>query len=172
MSERWFPDEMPVPAVSAETNGWWEAAAHHRLVVQRCRDCGQTRHPPGPVCPRCRSTASQWSELPGTGTVFTFTVVRQAFIPSLADRIPYVVIAVELDGAEKIDGAGGARMVSNLIEIDPAEVTIGMAVEVVWEDMGPALAVPRFRPAATTRTTPTTTTTTTPTTPTTKGSHP
>jgi hypothetical protein len=69
-------------------------------------------------------------------------VVRQAFIPSLADRIPYVVIAVELDGG------GGARMVSNLIEIDPADVAIDMRVGVVWEDMGPALAVPRFRPAA------------------------
>jgi hypothetical protein len=142
MSERWFPDEMPVPVVNAETNGWWEAAAHHRLVVQRCTACGQTRHPPGPICPRCRSTASEWSELPGTGTVFTFTVVRQAFIPSLSDRIPYVVIAVELDGAE------GARIVSNLIDIDPADASIGMRVEVAWEDMGPQLAVPRFRPAA------------------------
>jgi uncharacterized protein len=141
MSDRFFPDEMPVPAVNAETNGWWEAAAHHRLVVQRCRDCGRTRHPPGPVCPRCRSLDSDWSELPGTGTVFTFTVVRQAFIPSLADKIPYVVIAVELDGAD------GARMVSNLIDIDPADVAIGMHVEVVWEDMGPALALPRFKPA-------------------------
>jgi uncharacterized OB-fold protein len=144
VSERWFPDEMPVPAVNAETNGWWEAASQHRLVVQRCTDCGQTRHPPGPVCPRCRSTEAQWSELPGTGTVFTFTVVRQAFIPSLADRIPYVVAALELDGA---DGADGARIVSNLIGIDPADVRIGLRVEVVWEDMGPELAIPRFRPA-------------------------
>jgi uncharacterized protein len=138
---RWFPDEMPVPAVNAETNGWWEAAGHHRLVVQRCASCGATRHPPGPVCPVCRSTDADWSELPGTGTVFTFTVVRQAFIPSLADRIPYVVVALDLDGAD------GARIVSNLIDIDPSDVTIGMPVEVVWEDMGPALAVPRFRPA-------------------------
>ena len=141
MSDRWFPDEMPVPAVNAETNGWWEAAAHHRLVVQTCSDCGRTRHPPGPVCPVCRSMASEWSELPGTGSVFTYTVVRQAFIPSLSDRIPYVVIAVELDGA------GGARMVSNLIDIDPSDVAIGMPVEVVWEDMGPELSLPRFRPA-------------------------
>jgi uncharacterized OB-fold protein len=138
---RWFPDEMPVPAVNAETNGWWEAAAHHRLVVQKCRDCGRTRHPPGPVCPGCRSTASEWSEIPGTGSVFTFTVVRQAFIGALSDKIPYVVIAVELDGA------GGARMVSNLIDIDPSDVAIGMRVDVVWEDMGPELALPRFRPA-------------------------
>ncbi|HXQ60260.1 MAG TPA: Zn-ribbon domain-containing OB-fold protein, partial [Acidimicrobiales bacterium] len=138
---RWFPDEMPVPGVNAETNGWWEAAARHRLVVQRCTACDQTRHPPGPICPRCRSTASQWSDLPGTGSVFTYTVVRQAFIPSLADHLPYIVIAVELDQG------GGARMVSNLIDIDPFDVSIGMRVDVVWEDMGPQLAVPRFRPA-------------------------
>ena len=141
MSERWFPDEMPVPAVNAETNGWWEAAADHRLVVQRCRACGTTRHPPGPVCPHCRSTAAEWLDLPGTGTVFTFTVVRQAFIASLADHIPYVVIAVDLQGGH------GTRLVSNLIDIDPSDVSIGMAVDVVWEDMGPQLALPRFRPA-------------------------
>jgi hypothetical protein len=140
MNERWFPDEMPVPAVNAETNGWWEEASKHRLVVERCTDCGRTRHPPGPVCPNCRSTESEWFRLPGTGTVFTFTVVRQAFIPSLAEKIPYVVVALDLDGAD------GARMVSNLIDIDPADVSIGMRVEVVWEDMGPELALPRFRP--------------------------
>jgi hypothetical protein len=141
MTARWFPDEMPMPAASAETVGWWEAAADHRLVVQRCSACGRTRHPPGPVCPGCRSTASEWWPVPGTGTVYTFTIVRQAFIASLRDRIPYVVIAVELDDA------GGARLVSNLVDAEPDEVTVGMPVEVVWEDMGPELAVPRFRPA-------------------------
>ena len=39
-------------------------------------------------------------------------------------------------------------MVSNLIDIDPSDVTIGMAVEVVWEDMGPALALPASAAAA------------------------
>jgi hypothetical protein len=73
--------------------------------------------------------------------VYTFTIVRQAFIPSLADKLPYVVIAVELDGAQ------GARMVSDLVEVEPEEVTVGMPVEVAWEDMGPELAVPRFRAA-------------------------
>jgi uncharacterized protein len=145
MTQRWFPDEMPMPAANAETVGWWEAAAGHRLVVQRCTACGRTRHPPGPVCPGCRSSASEWSALAGTGTVYTYTVVRQAFIPSLQDKIPYVVIAVELDGAS------GARLVSNLVDAEVEEVTVGMPVEVAWEDMGPELAVPRFRcaPAAT-----------------------
>jgi uncharacterized protein len=141
VTERWFPDEMPMPAASAETVGWWEAAAAHRLVVERCTACGHTRHPPGPACPRCRSTASEWHTLPGTGTVYTYTVVHQAFIPSLSDKLPYAVIAVDLDGA------AGARLVSNLVDGDPHEVYVDMPVEVAWEDMGPELAVPRFRPA-------------------------
>ena len=148
MTVRFFPDEMPVPAVSAETVGWWEAAARRSLVVQRCARCATTRHPPGPLCPRCRSTAAEWFELPGTGTVFTFTVVHQAFLPALAERLPYVVAAVDLDGIERNAEDEGARFVSNLVEIDPADVTIGMPVSVVWEEMGPELVVPRFRPAA------------------------
>jgi uncharacterized protein len=138
--QRFFPDEMPSPAASAETAGWWEACLSHRLVVQRCTECGTTRHPPGPVCPWCRSLAFEWSELPGTGTVYTFTVVRQAFLPALAGTVPYVVAAIEPDGA------GGARFVSNVVDCDPEEVEIGMPVEVVWEDMGPELSLPRFRP--------------------------
>ena len=137
---RWFPDEMPLPAANAETAGWWEACLSHRLVVQRCTSCGVTRHPPGPVCPDCQCLESEWAALPGTGTVYSYTVVRQAFLPSLADTVPYVVAAVEPDGA------GGARLVTNVVECDPEEVCVGMAVEVVWEDMGPELAVPRFRP--------------------------
>ena len=63
---------------------------------------------PGAVCPRCRSVESQWSALPGTGTVFTFTVVRQAFIPALTETIPYVVAALDLDGAGGADGIGSS----------------------------------------------------------------
>ena len=141
VGERWFPDEMPTPAANAETAGWWEAAAGHRLVVQRCTACGTTRHPPGPLCPVCRSFASEWMTLPGTGTVYTYTVVHQAFIPALRDTIPYVVVVVELDGG------GGTRIVSDLVDAEPADVAVGMPVEVAWEDMGPELALPRFRPA-------------------------
>ncbi len=139
MTERWFPDEMPMPAASAETLGWWEAAAEHRLVAQRCTSCGTLRHPPGPRCPRCRSADHEWRDLPGSGVVYSYTVVRQAFIAPLADRLPYVVIAVELDDAP------GVRFVSNLVDCDPGKVEIGMPVDVVWEDMGPGLALPRFR---------------------------
>lgn len=135
---RFFPDHMPLPAANAETAEWWEACAAHRLVVQRCRACTSTRHPPGPVCPNCSSLDAEWTELAGTGTLYTFTVVRQAFVPGVP--VPYVVAVVEPDGGD------GVRMVSNVVGAGPDEMEIGMALEVVWEDMGPELALPRFTP--------------------------
>jgi uncharacterized OB-fold protein len=68
--------------------------------------------------------------------VYTYTIVHRAYVPSLADKLPYVVIVVELEGS------GAARLTSNLVDADPSAVHVGMAVEVVWEDLGPGLAVP------------------------------
>jgi uncharacterized OB-fold protein len=138
---RWLPDDMPTPAADADTLPWWEEAAAHRLVVQRCEACAATRHPPGPTCPRCRCFAHGWLELSGRGTVYTYTVVHRAFVPSLRERVPYVVVVVDLEGG------GGARLLSNLVDCDPAAVSVGMAVELVWDDVAPGLALPRFRPA-------------------------
>ncbi len=136
MSARWFPDAMPSPAANRESLPWWEAAREHRLVAQRCTACSVLRHPPGPICPSCGSTASDWQELSGRGVVYTFTVVHQQFVPA---DVPYVVIAVDLEE--------GIRMVSNLVDCDAAEARIGLEVELVWEDLSDDLAMPRFRPA-------------------------
>ena len=47
-----------------------------------------------------------------------------------------------------LEDSGGLRMISNLVDVDPADLEIGMPVEVVWEDMSDDLAIPRFRPAS------------------------
>ena len=39
-------------------------------------------------------------------------------------------------------------MISNLVDVSPDDVEIGMPVELVWEDMSADFVVPRFRPAA------------------------
>lgn len=138
MSERFFPDSMPPPLADTTTLPWWEAASEHRLVVQRCRDCGHTRHPPAPVCPECRSDASDWQELSGRGEVYTFTIVHRPIAAN--QELPFVVAVIALADS------GGLRMISNVVGVDPAEVAIGMPVELVWEDMSEDLAIPRFTP--------------------------
>ncbi len=141
MSERFFPNSMPAPLADTITLPWWEAAAEHRLVVQRCTGCAHTRLPPAPVCPQCRSEDSDWQEVSGLGEVYTYTVVHR---PIAADQeLPFVIAVIALEDA------GGVRMISNLVSVAPEEVRIGMPVELVWEDMSEELAIPRFRPRKT-----------------------
>jgi uncharacterized OB-fold protein len=61
-------------------------------------------------------------------------------MPAFQDRVPYVAALVELDG--------GARLPTNLIEVepDPADVRIGMPVEVVFDDVSADIALAKFRP--------------------------
>ncbi len=135
---RWFPDGMPQPMADNNSLPWWQAAAEHRLVVQRCTTCSHLRLPPAPVCPRCRSAAADWQEATGRGELYTYTVVHRPVAPD--QDLPFVVAVVELEGAD------GVRMISNLVDVDLETLEVGLRVEVVWEDMGPDLAIPRFRP--------------------------
>jgi len=136
---RWFPDGIPQPMADPEAVPWWEAAAGHRLVVQRCTACAHTRLPPAPICPACRSDGADWQEVSGRGSLYTYTVVHR---PIARDQeVPFVVAVVALEGA------GGVRLVTNLVETPLDALEIGLPVEVAWEDMSDLLAIPRFRPA-------------------------
>ena len=139
MSERFFPDSMPQPLADAITLPWWQAASEHRLVVQRCTACGHTRLPPSPVCPECRSDESDWKEVSGRGEVYTYTLVHRPI--AAGQELPFVIAVIALEDA------GGLRIISNLVGAKPAELEIGLPVELVWEDMSEDLAIPRFRPA-------------------------
>jgi uncharacterized OB-fold protein len=138
MSERFFPDSMPQPLADAAALPWWEAAREHRLLVQRCAACGSTRLPPAPLCSGCRSTDSEWKQVSGRGELYTYTVVHRPIAAGQA--LPWVIAVVALEDA------GGLRMISNVVGASPEELAIGMPLELVWEDMGPELSVPRFRP--------------------------
>jgi uncharacterized OB-fold protein len=139
MSERFFPDSMPPALANTTSLPWWQAAAEHRLVVQHCTACDHTRHPPAPLCPECRSTESDWKEIPGRGEVYTYTIVHRPI--AAGQDLPYLVAVISLEES------GGLRMISNLVDVSPEAVEIGLPVEVVWEDMSANFAVPRFRPA-------------------------
>jgi uncharacterized OB-fold protein len=139
MSERFFPDGMPQPLADAITLPFWQAAAEHRLVVQRCAGCGHMRLPPSPLCPECRSTDSDWKQLSGRGEVYTYTIVHRPI--AAGQPLPTIIAVIALEDA------GGVRLMSNLVGAAPEEVAIGLPVELVWEDMSAELAIPRFRPA-------------------------
>ncbi len=123
------------------TAPFWAAVAEHRLVCQRCANCGHRRMPPGPVCPVCQSMSYEWDELSGRATLYTYTVARHALVPEMRESIPHVIAAVELDDAP------GLRLVGNVVDVNVEDVVIGMPLEIVWDDVPErSVTVYRFRP--------------------------
>jgi uncharacterized OB-fold protein len=78
----------------------------------------------------------------GKGIVHTFAIVHRGPTPPFRDRAPYVPAIVELEE--------GTRMPTNLVEVeaDPAVIKVGMAVEVVFEEISDTISLPKFRPAS------------------------
>jgi uncharacterized OB-fold protein len=126
------------PSMSPDTQFFWDAAKEHRLVVQRCNECGRLRHPPRPMCPHCQSLSWGTIDATGRGTVHSFVMPKHPPLPWFDD--PYIVVLVDLDE--------GTRLVSNLVGIAPDDVTIGMPVEVCFEHFDDDVVLPQFRPAA------------------------
>lgn len=120
------------------TMPFWVAAREGRLVAPRCAKCGHFRMPPTPFCPECQSTEVDWVRLSGRATVYSFAVVHG--FPGLPD-ITLVPVVVDLPDAP------GARLVSNVIGIDPADVHIGMSLEVDFAPIADGWQLPLFRPA-------------------------
>ena len=138
-----FPVALDDPYADESTAPFWEAALEGRLAVPRCTNCGTFVLPAQPRCFVCRHQTFEQVELPGTGTIYSFTVVRHPLIPQVADVVPYVSGVIELDGTQ----GAGARMIANIIDVDPESVQIGDKVRVVFDRVSETLAVPRFAPA-------------------------
>jgi uncharacterized OB-fold protein len=124
------------PAVTAETQAFWDAAAEGRLLVERCDACGAESFPPRGVCRSCRSRSTSPSEITGRGVVYSFTVNHQRWLPDLA--VPYAVVLVEFADHP------GVRVVGRLRGCTPEEVAIGMPVAVGFEPGPGGFAIPSF----------------------------
>ena len=131
-------DAKPIPAITAELRPFLEAARRRELVVQRCRGCGAHRFPARPMCSRCLSADAEWVRVSGRGEVFSYNVMHQVYHPAFAAEVPYAVVLIKLDE--------GPKMLSNLVDISPEEIRIGMRVEVVFEDLNDQVTLPKFKP--------------------------
>jgi uncharacterized protein len=130
------PPARPRPAVNDDNRFFWEGVERGELLIQRCSGCGAPRHPPRPMCPCCHTLEWDTVRASGRGTVHSYVVPRQPRPPAFPE--PYVVVLVDLEE--------GTRLVSNLVEIEPEAVRIGMPVELVVTKVDAELTLPLFRP--------------------------
>lgn len=99
---------------------WRRIRAMYRIEGNKCETCKTHYFPPRPVCPTCRRKGILVDfTFKGLGTIYSFSIVRQA-PEDFKRQIPYVVAQVELDE--------GTRLTAQIVNIDPENVKIGMKV--------------------------------------------
>lgn len=132
----------PAPMVTTTTKEFWSATARGEFLLQRCEACNLVVWFPRSHCPECATTTLTTFRASGAGVVYSHTVIRKVG-NMYQGAVPFVVAYVELDE--------GPRIMTNIVECEPEEVSIGMRVEMVFHDTGEGNALYRFRPAQTTQ---------------------
>ena len=81
----------------------------------------------------------QWREIDGAGSVYTFTEARRPTGPPWADAVPQILAVVQWDA--------GPRFSTELVDVDPSDVRVGMRVSPVFCDIpGTGVTLLRYRP--------------------------
>ena len=125
--------KIPAPAVNPENKAFFDAAASGKLILKYCSACKAFHHYPRALCPHCFSDKTEWRDAEGTGTVYTYSVLRRG-VP-----VAYCIAYVTLDE--------GVSMLTNIVDCDLDAVKIGMKVKVVFKPTDGGPPVPMFAPA-------------------------
>jgi hypothetical protein len=123
---------IPAPPTNPETKVFWDGAAQGKLLIKKCRACGRSHYYPRALCPFCLSDATEWQPTAGTGTLYSYSVMRRA-------EVPYAIAYVTLDE--------GPTMMTNLVDCDFDALRIGQRVKLVFTPTEGGPPVPTFTPA-------------------------
>jgi uncharacterized protein len=130
--------QKPLPQPNADDKFFWDGCRKHKLLFQKCLNCGLVRCPPSIICPNCYSDNTKLIEATGKGKVYTYIVYHRAYHPGFESEVPYVTAVIELEE--------GPHFLSNIIGCSPDEVKCDMHVKIFWEDISGEYSLPKFKP--------------------------
>ena len=122
---------VPAPLVNPENRPYFDAAAQGRLLVKRCADCGKRHFYPRALCPHCFGERTEWQEVAGTGTIYSYSVMRHG--------VPYAIAYVALDE--------GVTVLTNIVDCDLDALRIGLKVRAVYRPAEDGTMILMFAPA-------------------------
>ena len=133
-------DPRPVPEPTPVSRPFWDALREHRIVIQYSPSAGRYVFYPRTLAPGTLADDLQWREIDGAGTLYTYTVARRPTGPPWADKVPQLLAVVEWDV--------GPRVSTELVDVEPSDIKIGMRVSPVFYDVpGAEITLLRYRPA-------------------------
>lgn len=120
------PTARPVPLPTPTTQPYWDGLARHEVWIQFSPSLGRYVFYPRVLAPGTLADDLEWRRISGTGTLVSFTVAQRPVAPQFASTVPLLPAVVEWDE--------GPRFATELVDVDPAELQIGMPVTPVFAD--------------------------------------
>lgn len=118
--------DKPMPEATPTTQPFWDGLKEHKVRIQYSPSAGQWVFYPRVLAPRTLADDLEWREISGEGTLYTYTVADRPTAPPWQDALPQLLAVVELDE--------GPRLSTELVDVDPGDLQVGMRVTPVFED--------------------------------------
>jgi uncharacterized protein len=130
----------PVPEPTPVSQPFWDGLAQQRILVQFSPSLNRYVFYPRLLAPGTLADDLQWREIDGAATLYTFTVARRPTGPPWVDAVPQLLAVVQWDA--------GPRISTELVDVDPGDIRIGMRVQPVFYDLPEAgITLLKYRPA-------------------------
>ncbi|BBZ44242.1 Zn-ribbon domain-containing OB-fold protein [Mycobacterium parmense] len=131
---------MPVPEPTPVSRPFWDALAQHQIRVQYSPSLRRYVFYPRTLAPGTLADDLEWREIDGAGTLYTYTIARRPTGPPWAGALPQLLAVVQWDA--------GPRISTELVDVDPDAVRIGMRVGPVFCDLpDTGITLLKYRPA-------------------------
>lgn len=134
----------PEPAADGLDAPFWRGLREERLLLQRCGACRRWQWGPEWICHLCHSSEVRYEETAPSGRIYSYERVWHPVHPVLVGHGPYLVVLVELPGADRV------RILGNLLGDPAQEVAMGARVRGEFEhheDAEPAFTLLQWRRA-------------------------
>jgi uncharacterized protein len=130
----------PLPVPTPVSQPFWDALREHRILIQYSPSAGQYVFYPRTLAPGTLADDLEWREIDGAGSLYTYTVAHRPTGPPWAEKLPQLLAVVEWDV--------GPRVSTELVDVEPDDIRIGMRVTPVFCDVRDAgNTLLRYRPA-------------------------
>ncbi len=102
---------------------WRRRDRYYRLLGNACTRCGKEHYPPVYICRRCGSEELVDKEMPTTGRIVTYTILREV-MSGFEGQQPLVLGVVELEN--------GVKVLGQIVDTPIDALTIGASVKMVF----------------------------------------
>ncbi len=116
----------PLPLPTPTTQPYWDGLSRHEIWIQFSPSLGRYVFYPRVLAPGTLADDLEWRQISGAGKLVSFTVAERPVAPQFADTVPQIPAVVEWDE--------GPRFATELVDVDPAELLVGMPVAPVFTD--------------------------------------